>query len=105
MSGANDVPGGVGSSMRELPHPALRAAPERAPLVSTPQVGGMNTADAVVPDAMTARIISDTPPRSRGAISPERCMMVSPEENEGVGNAGCPLHPQPRVGKSRTTRA
>ena len=32
---------------------------------------------------------------SRGAMRPSRCFYLSPKE--GVGNAGCPLHPQPRV--------
>jgi hypothetical protein len=31
--------------------------------------------------------------------------MFRPKINEGVGNAGCSMHPQPRVGKNRTTRA
>jgi len=31
----------------------------------------------------------------RGAMRPSRCIYFSPKE--GVGNAGCPLHPQPRV--------
>jgi hypothetical protein len=29
--------------------------------------------------------------------APESCMNLSPKKTEGVGNAGCPLHPQPRV--------
>jgi hypothetical protein len=53
VSGASDVTGG-GSSVRDLPHPALRATPERASLVSTPRVGGIETTDAVVLYAMTA---------------------------------------------------
>src|SRR6267143_1775889 len=39
--------------------------------------------------------IADTTPRSRGAMRPRRCLKLPP--TEGVGNAGCPLHPQPRV--------
>src|SRR5271165_3232517 len=31
----------------------------------------------------------------------ERC----PSKTEGAGKAGCPLHPQPRVGMKKTTRA
>jgi hypothetical protein len=38
--------------------------------------------------------ISDTPSPSRRS-APELCMHLSPKE--GVGNAGCPQHPQPRV--------
>jgi hypothetical protein len=34
-------------------------------------------------------------------IRPSDAGIVSPKKNEGVGNAGCPLHPQPRVGKNR----
>ena len=37
-----------------------------------------------------------TPPRSRGANPPELLQQL-PLEMEGAGNAGCPLHPQPRV--------
>jgi hypothetical protein len=29
--------------------------------------------------------------------APEPCMNLSPKNTEGVGNAGCPPHPQPRV--------
>src|SRR3979411_568000 len=29
--------------------------------------------------------------------APELCMNLPPYKTEGVGNAGCPLHPQPRV--------
>jgi len=77
VSSANDVTGG-GSSVRDLPHPALRATSERASLVSTPRVGGIETADAVALHAMMARVIrthaypfcrnTRTPPRSRRVI-------------------------------------
>jgi hypothetical protein len=40
--------------------------------------------------AMTAH----TPPHPRGAMRPSYCKTFRPE---GVGNAGCPVHPQPRV--------
>jgi hypothetical protein len=43
--------------------------------------------------AMTA--IPGTRSRSRGAMRPRFCVYLSPKE--GVGNAGCPLHPRPRV--------
>src|SRR6266478_7761427 len=37
-------------------------------------------------------------PRSRGAMGPSFAKIVSPLFRiEGVGNAGCPMHPQPRV--------
>jgi len=39
----------------------------------------------------------------RDAIAPE--LSIYPSPKEGVGNAGRPLHPQPRVGKIETTRA
>ena len=29
--------------------------------------------------------------------APELCVNCSPRKNEGAGNAGCPMHPQPRV--------
>src|SRR5207237_9018410 len=35
--------------------------------------------------------------RSRGAMRPRFCKNRSPRKTEGVGNAGCPMHPQPRV--------
>ena len=34
---------------------------------------------------------------ARGARRPSFCKNRSPRKTEGVGNAGCPLHPQPRV--------
>ena len=37
----------------------------------------------------------NTHSRPRRAMRPSRCMKFSPKE--GVGNAGCPLHPRPRV--------
>ena len=43
--------------------------------------------------AMTAS--PDAHSRSRGAMRPRFCVYLSPKE--GVGNAGCPLHPRPRV--------
>src|SRR5882762_591020 len=46
--------------------------------------------------------IPDTASRPRGAIAPESCIYLSPIE--GVGNAGCPLHPQPRVRSVESTR-
>src|SRR5260370_3230716 len=39
--------------------------------------------------------ISNTPPHPRGAMRPSRAWISRP--TEGVGNAGCPMHPQPRV--------
>src|ERR1700687_3070150 len=29
--------------------------------------------------------------------TPELCVNCSPRKTEGAGNAGCPMHPQPRV--------
>src|SRR5260370_40499129 len=40
-------------------------------------------------------IESRIPLRSRDAERPRRCYYLPPKE--GVGNAGCPLHPRPRV--------
>ena len=48
-------------------------------------------------NSQTAETIPDAPPRSRGAIAPEVCKNHSPRKTEGVGNAGCATHPQPRV--------
>jgi hypothetical protein len=36
--------------------------------------------------------------------APEPCMHSSPHKTEGVGNAGCPPHPQPRVQSEGSTR-
>src|SRR6476661_10626840 len=41
--------------------------------------------------------ISGADPRSRGAIGPGSLQQFVPFRNEGAGNAGCPVHPQPRV--------
>jgi hypothetical protein len=43
----------------------------------------------------TAKTISDMPSRPRGAMRPS-CAFIS-RPMEGVGNAGRPLHPRPRV--------
>src|SRR5260370_32924766 len=40
-------------------------------------------------------LIPDTRSRPRGAARPSRAFIARPME--GVGNAGCPLHPRPRV--------
>src|SRR5438128_3893398 len=40
---------------------------------------------------------SDACPRSRGAMRPGFARTVRPKKTEGAGNAGCPMHPQPRV--------
>jgi hypothetical protein len=45
---------------------------------------------------------SDTAPRSRGAVRPSHACLFRP--TEGVGNAGCPMHPQPRVRSVESTR-
>src|SRR6202521_4864374 len=37
----------------------------------------------------------DATSRARGAMRPSRALDLPPKE--GVGNAGCPLHPRPRV--------
>src|SRR6202030_3308123 len=41
--------------------------------------------------------ISDTPPHSRGTMRPSFARQCRPMKSEGAGNAGCPMHPQPRV--------
>src|SRR5216683_210940 len=40
--------------------------------------------------------------RPRGAMRPSHAFIFRPKE--GVGNAGCPLHPQPRVRSVESTR-
>ena len=40
-------------------------------------------------------LFSDTTSRPRDAMRPRRCLALPPKE--GVGNAGCPLHPRSRV--------
>jgi hypothetical protein len=32
-------------------------------------------------------------------MRPRVCYLIAPQKIEGVGNAGCPMHPQPRVQK------
>src|SRR4030088_3745395 len=49
--------------------------------------------DCFAPLAMTPKRAFTTPRRD----APELCMNLPPYKTEGVGNAGCPLHPQPRV--------
>jgi hypothetical protein len=39
----------------------------------------------------------NTPPRSRGTMRPSFARQCRPMKSEGAGNAGCPMHPQPRV--------
>src|SRR3979490_27198 len=46
-------------------------------------------------NSQTAKTIPDTRSRSRGAVRPRFASIFRPKE--GVGNAGCPLHPRPRV--------
>src|SRR5665213_4402522 len=46
---------------------------------------------------------ANTSPPSRGAMRPSCAGIVRPEI-EGVGNAGCPLHPQPRARSVVSTR-
>jgi hypothetical protein len=45
----------------------------------------------------------DKSPHSRGAMRPS-CACIFRPETEGVGNAGCPLHPQPRARSVESTR-
>src|SRR5882672_1001123 len=40
-------------------------------------------------------LIPDTTSRPRDAMRPRRYLNLPPKE--GVGNAGCPMHPRPRV--------
>jgi hypothetical protein len=42
-----------------------------------------------------AALLANMRSRSRDAKRPSRALNLRP--SEGVGNAGCPLHPQPRV--------
>ena len=48
---------------------------------------------------------SATPPHSRGAKTPGRCMVGSRLDNEGAGKAGRSPHPQPRVRKKAHERS
>jgi hypothetical protein len=48
-------------------------------------------------DFQIAKATSNAPPHSRGAMRPGFAWMLRPEKSEGVGNAGCAMHPQPRV--------
>src|SRR5882762_11512690 len=65
-------------------------------------------------DCFVARALAKTSPNCRhtpccrhalaprGATRPGLCQKRSALETEGVGNAGCPLHPQPPVQKKST---
>jgi hypothetical protein len=46
---------------------------------------------------------SDTASQSRGTKRPS-CARTSRPRSEGAGNAGCPLHPQPRARSVESTR-
>ena len=49
--------------------------------------------------------IPDTASRSRDALSRPRCeLRLNALQREGVRNAGCSTHPQPRVQKVKSTR-
>jgi hypothetical protein len=52
-----------------------------------------------------ARLHQNTPPHSRGAKTPGRCMVGSRLDNEGAGKAGRSPHPQPRVRKKAHERS
>src|SRR5882762_1703214 len=51
--------------------------------------GGQKAFPTPIVDSVRIRL------RSRDAERPRRCYYLPPKE--GVGNAGCPLHPRPRV--------
>jgi hypothetical protein len=61
--------------------------------------------DCFVASRLARTTNQDVPSRPRGAMRPRRCFIFRPFE--GVGNAGCPLHPRPRVrfafGKKHTS--
>jgi hypothetical protein len=66
------------------------------PSLTLPRKGGGN--------AVATRVDSNFNSSTQDALThpatqmrPRSCFIVPPEK--GVGNAGCPLHPQPRVGK------
>jgi hypothetical protein len=56
---------------------------------------GMTIVVAALPLSQTRVTLPVTRSRPRGAMRPSRCFIFRPFE--GVGNAGCPLHPRPRV--------
>src|SRR6266404_1661203 len=46
----------------------------------------------------------NTTPRSRGTLRPSCAKIVRPKKTEGAGNAGCPMHPQPRMQNKTSIR-
>jgi hypothetical protein len=51
---------------------------------------------------MTTPFLTDTHLPSRGAMRPSCAGNLLPSRTEGVGNAGCPMHPQPPVQQKST---
>ena len=90
-------PGVMGPGLRR---DALSVAMRRSEAtVSATKAGSLRRKDSIRKTA-----IPDTRPPSRDALRPSSAPNLPPKKSEGVGNAGCPLHPQPRVQKVESTR-
>src|SRR5882724_5145898 len=86
---------GVLDTCSLLSHSSFRGARSASP-ESITTTGSMDSGPA--PSGASRNdgfLVPDTCSRPRGAKRPRRCLALPPKE--GVGNAGCPLHPQPRV--------
>ena len=85
----------------------LDPSPTPLELLDHPLLRMMTTGDAARPYAITTdsifkQSIPDAASHSRGASRPS-CACLSRPKSEGVGNAGRPVHPQPRVQSRKHT--
>jgi hypothetical protein len=85
--------------------PSFRGARQREPGISrfrvrcfaSPRNDGVRIASSLYSSRFqTAKTFLDTRSRPRGAMRPSHAFIFRPPF-EGVGNAGCPLHPRSRV--------
>src|SRR5216683_5511394 len=75
----------------------LTTRPQGHPSFSTDVMTAVGMARSYfATDSLFKEPITNTASRSRGALRPS-CAFISLAPLEGVGNAGCPLHPRPRV--------
>ena len=90
---------------RELPPPGA----SRHPRASFARLDPTRGRDKKELPGSTSNFKQPDSPTHTSAIPRRVCARVMEDKSartrEGVGNAGCSVHPQPRVGKNRTTRA
>ena len=98
---ASRFPAMTAESCSALPMPSLRALAKQSILGTGKKAGLLRRCTPRNDEADSP----PTPPRSRCAIRASLLNVEPSENSEGAGNAGCAMHPQPRVEKNRTTRA